>query len=79
MTVKEHLEMLCTKFLETSLQTVSSLLFGSHFRFWTTPVKETHQRYFNTRVTPFLSPDDTITNAKLSKKEIHTAAFDKPS
>ena len=74
LTVKEHLDMLCSQALATCLQ-------AGHPSF---PVvtadsgprnkKHTLQSRFNAKVAPYISQDGTVGDATLVRKEIHTAA-----
>ena len=74
MTVAEHLDMLCTQYLATSLQTghpsfpVVTADSGPRNK------KQTLQRRFNTEVAPYMSQDGTVVDAISARKEIHTTA-----
>ena len=74
MTVTEHLDMLCSQYLATSLQRehpsypVVTADPGPRSK------KQTIQQRFNPVVAPYRGPDGTISDAASARKDIHTTA-----
>ena len=74
LTVKEHLDMLCTQHLATCLQrghpsfAVVSADSGPRNK------KQTLQRRFSPGLTPHMSQDGTVVDAASTRKAVHTAA-----